>query len=188
MRPRFFRSQKEFRTWLERNHDSETELWLGYYKKASPKKGITYDEAVAEALCWGWIDGKVRTIDELTYMQRFSPRTAKSPWSKVNIAKAEELRAAGRMAPAGLAAFERREKTPADYSYEEAERGFPPGLETTFRARKRAWAFFEAQPPGYRKMAIFWVMSAKREETRDRRLAKLMEDSANGRRLAMLGG
>jgi uncharacterized protein YdeI (YjbR/CyaY-like superfamily) len=185
-KPRFFRSQKEFRTWLERNHASETEVWVGMHKKASGKKGISYREALDEALCFGWIDGKVKTIDEAAYKQRFSPRTKRSPWSKNNIKRFGELKKLGVVAPAGLAAFERRDRKPAGYSFEEAERGFSGPYLKTFRADKAAWTFFQEQPPGYRKMATFWVMSAKREETRERRLAKLMEDSAAGRRLAML--
>ena len=183
---RFFRSQQEFRSWLERHHASQTELWIGYYKKASGKRGITYREALDEALCFGWIDGKVRSIDEATYMQRWTPRTKKSPWSKVNIKRFGELRREGRVAPAGLEAFERRDRTPPAYTDEQAARGFEGAYLTTFRGAKRAWAFFEAQPPGYRKNATAWVMSAKREETRQRRLARLIEDSANGRRLALL--
>jgi uncharacterized protein YdeI (YjbR/CyaY-like superfamily) len=185
-KPRFFRTQKEFRTWLERNHATKTQVWVGLYKKASTKKGITYREALDEALCFGWIDGKVRAIDEMAYMQRFSPRTKRSPWSKINIKRFGELKQLGVVAPAGLAAFERRDRGPAGYSYEEAERGFSGTYLKTFRANTRAWAFFEAQPQGYRKMATFWVMTAKHEETRQRRLAKLIGDSADGRRLAML--
>jgi uncharacterized protein YdeI (YjbR/CyaY-like superfamily) len=186
VKPRFFRTQKEFRTWLERNHDTAKEMWVGYYKKTSSRKGITYAQAVDEALCFGWIDGKVRTIDEERYMQRFSPRTARSPWSKANIKRVGELKRLGRVVPAGIAAFERRDRSAAGYSYEEAERGFAGEYLKTFRTNTRAWEFFQAQPPGYRKMATFWVMSAKREETRQRRLAQLMDDSAHGRRLALL--
>ena len=185
-RPRFFRSQTEFRTWLERNHASKTEVWVGMHKKASTKKGITYREALDEALCFGWIDGKVRTIDEVAYMQRFSPRTKRSPWSKINIKRFGELKKLGQVTDAGLAAFERRDRSPAGYSYEEAERGFSGSYLRTFRGNKKAWAFFQAQPPGYRRNATFWVMSAKREETRERRLAQLIDDSAHERRLALL--
>ncbi len=186
MKPRFFRSRKEFRTWLERNHASKTEVWVGMHKKASTKKGITYQEALDEALCFGWIDGKVKGIDEFGYMQRFSPRTVRSPWSKINIERFGELEKLGVVAPSGVAAFERRDKKPAGYSYEEAEGGFSGTYLRRFRRNNEAWAFFQAQPPGYRKLATFWVMTAKREETRQRRLAKLIEDSAIGRRLAML--
>ena len=185
-KPRFFRSQKEFRTWLERNHASKTEVWVGLHKKASTKKGITYREALDEALCFGWIDGKVHAIDEVAYMQRFSPRTKRSPWSKINVKRFGELKKLGVVAPVGLAAFERRDRSPAGYSYEEAERGFAGPYLKTFRANKEAWKFFQAQPPGYRRNATFWVMSAKREETRERRLAKLIDDSENERRLAHL--
>jgi uncharacterized protein YdeI (YjbR/CyaY-like superfamily) len=186
MKPRFFRTQKEFRTWLERNHDKAGEVWVGIHKKASKKKGVTYSEALDEALCFGWIDGKVMTIDDLAYMQRFSPRTKRSPWSKINIKRFGELKKAGVVAPPGIAAFERRDRKPAGYSYEEAEKGFTGQYLKAFRKNKGAWKFFQAQPPGYRKMATFWVMTAKREETRQRRLMKLMEDSGEGRRLALL--
>ena len=185
-KPRYFRSQKEFRAWLERNHASKTEVWVGLYKKASTKKGITYREGLDEALCFGWIDGKIRTIDDLSYMQRFSPRTARSPWSKINIKRFGELKKLGVVEPAGAAAFERRDRKPAGYSYEEAENGFAGAYLKTFRTNKTAWTFFQTQPPGYRRNATFWVMSAKREETRESRLAKLIDDSANDRRLALL--
>jgi len=187
MKPRFFRSQKEFRAWLERNHAKETEVWVGYHKKASTKKGITYQEALDEALCFGWIDGKVRTIDEATYMQRYSPRTKRSPWSKINIKRFGELKKAGAVAPAGQAAFDRRDRNAPGYSYEEAKKGFTGDHLKAFRSNRAAWRFFQAQPPGYRKMATFWVMSAKREETRRRRVAQLIKDSAAERRLALLG-
>ena len=186
MEPRFFDSAAEFRAWLEENHASESELWMGYYKKASGKTGLAYREALDEALCFGWIDGKVRTIDEATYMQRWSPRTARSPWSKINIARVRELKREGRMAPAGIEAFERRDRKAAGYSYEEAARGFTGEHLKTFRANRDAWTFFQAQPPGYRKMATFWVMTAKREETQKRRLERLIEDSSNHQRMAML--
>lgn len=186
-KPRFFRSQKEFRAWLERNHTKATEVWVGYHKKASPKKGITYRQALDEALCFGWIDGKVRSIDEHTYMQRYTPRKARSPWSKVNIKRFGELRKEGLVAPPGTAAFERRPREPAGYSFEDAEKGLPPEYERAFRRNKRAWEFFQALPPGKRKIATYWVMSAKRKETQERRLAKLIEDSAAGRRMPLLG-
>lgn len=185
MKPRFFRSPQEFRAWLERNHDTATELWIGYYKKGAPKSGISYREALDEALCFGWIDGKVRTIDEHTYEQRWTPRTAKSPWSAINIARVGELRREGRMAPPGLAAFERRDRRPQP-SDEDLLRAFDRAYRKPFRANAAAWEFFSAQPPGYRKNATLWVMSAKREETRERRLAKLMEHSAKAERLPLL--
>ena len=186
-KPRFFRSQKEFRTWLERNHAKVTELWIGYHKKASDKKGITYKEALDEALCFGWIDGKVRTIDDVSYMQRWTPRTAKSPWSKINVKRFGELKKAGLAAPAGIEAFERRPHTASGYSYEEAEKGLDPGYERRFRRNKKAWAFFEGMAPGQRKVATYWVMSAKREDTRQRRLAQLIELAAEGRKIPLLG-
>ncbi|MGH2691579.1 MAG: YdeI/OmpD-associated family protein [Actinomycetota bacterium] len=187
MKPRFFRSQREFRTWLERNHGRAKEIWIGYQKKASNKTGITYQEALDEALCFGWIDGKVRTIDDATYMQRWSPRTARSPWSKINVKRFGELKKLGLAAPAGEDAFKRRDRKAAGYSYEEAEHGLAPEYEKTFRRNKKAWEFFQTLSPGKRKIATFWVMSAKKEETRLRRLAKLIEDSAESRTMPLLG-
>ncbi|MGH2712070.1 MAG: YdeI/OmpD-associated family protein [Actinomycetota bacterium] len=187
MKPRFFRTPKEFRAWLERNHAKAKELWIGYHKKASPKKGISYKEALDEALCFGWIDGKVRTIDGTTYMQRWSPRTARSPWSVINIKRFRELKKEGLAAPAGIAAFERRDRKPAGYSYEDAAKGLPPEYEKTFKRNERGWTFFQNLPPGQRRTATYWVMSAKREETRLKRLASLIEDSANERKMPLLG-
>jgi uncharacterized protein YdeI (YjbR/CyaY-like superfamily) len=187
--PRFFRTPAEFRRWLERHHDSETELWVGFYKKDSGKGGMVYMQAVEEALCFGWIDGRVRGRDAESYMQRFTPRKAKSVWSAVNLRKVEELTRAGRMAPAGVAAHAGRDPTRAgQYSFENRDVVLSPAFTKRFQAKKRAWAFFEKQPPGYRRVAAFWVMSAKREETRERRFDRLVEDSGNGMRIAALAG
>ena len=186
MKPRFFRSGDELRTWLTKHHATAPELWIGFYKKATGKKGITYPEALDQALCFGWIDGVRRGIDDVSYTTRFSRRTARSPWSRINIARVKELKKLGLMAQPGLAAFERRDKTSAGYSYEDGPHELGPEYEKTFRARKRAWAFFEAQPSGYKRAASHWVRTAKREDTRQRRLAQLIDDSANGRRLALL--
>lgn len=187
MKPRFFKSADAFRAWLERNHAKSPELWIGYYKVSSSKRGITYKEAVDQALCFGWIDGKARTIDAETYCQRFTPRKARSTWSKINVERVKELRKLGLVHPAGLRAFEAREhKDGRGYSYEEELRKLSPAYEKRFRANKKAWAFWSAQPPGYRRTASWWVMSAKKEETRLRRLTTLIEDSKSGRRLAML--
>lgn len=178
-RPRFFSSPARLRAWFERNHDKVRELWIGYYKKASGKGGVTYPQALDEALCYGWIDGVARSIDETTYCQRFTPRTARSYWSNVNIAKAKALLAAGRMMPAGLTAFERRdEKAAARYSFEAANPAFDTAREQRFRRNRKAWTYFSARPPGYRRTMTFWVMSAKRDTTRDQRLATLIEYSA----------
>ena len=188
MKPIFFTTPSEFRGWLEDNHDSATELWVGFYKKSSGKRGITWPEAVDEALCFGWIDGVRRGIDEVSYANRFTPRKPRSHWSAVNVGRVEELARMGRMRPEGLAAFERRvpEKT-GTYSYEQrdaAELG--DEYEKLFRANRKAWDFFQNQSPSYRKAAIWWVVSAKREETRLKRLERLIEDSAEARTVPAL--
>ncbi len=184
MTPRFFKTPAAFRAWLEKHHDSEKELWVGFYKVKSGKGGMVYPQALDEALCYGWIDGMVRRVDEDSYAQRFTPRTQQSNWSQVNIRRAHELIAAGLMRPPGLAAFERRatEASPA-YSFEQRAASFSPGQEKRLKANRAAWEFFSSQPQYYRRLATWWVTSAKREETRERRLATLIEDSASGRRL-----
>jgi len=181
MKPTFFKSSSEFRRWLESNHDRMTELVVGFYKKATGKPSITYPEALDEALCIGWIDGVRKSYDDTAYMIRFSPRREKSVWSRVNTKRAEELIALGRMKPPGLAAFERRDKseTARLYSYESKPVGLAPSYLKKLKANKAAWAFFQAQPPGYRRTLAFWVMRAKQEETR-RRLARLIKQFAKG--------
>jgi len=189
VKPRFFATQDAFRRWLEKSHGRSKELWIGFYKVRSGKKGLTYAQAVEEALCFGWIDGLVRRFDEAAFMQRFTPRKAKSTWSAVNIRKIEALTRAGRLAAPGLAAFNARDPARTGlYSFENRNPQFDAATAKRFRARKKAWGFFEAQPPGYRRTATHWVMSAKREETRERRLARLIEDSASARRLDLFSG
>jgi uncharacterized protein YdeI (YjbR/CyaY-like superfamily) len=180
----FFSSSAEFRAWLEEHHETASELWVGYYKKATGKPTMTWSEAVDEALCFGWIDGKLQRMDEERHRQRFTPRRPNSNWSAINIAKVTELRKQGRMRPAGEAAFAaRREDRSAVYSYERRhEAAFDAEQEATFRANKPAWTWFGEQSPSYRQMATFWVVSAKRPDTRARRLATLIECSAEGRR------
>ncbi len=181
--PTFFASPVEFRAWLERHHESARELWVGFYKKGSGRASITWPEAVDEALCFGWIDGVRKGIDEESYANRFTPRKPRSTWSAVNIRRVEELTRAGRMRPAGLRAFEQRsEERSATYSYEQRkEASLEPAQERLFRANRKAWEFFQAQAPWYRRAAIWWVVSAKRQETRNKRLATLIEDSEQGR-------
>lgn len=187
MTPQFFKTPIHLRRWLEKNHASATELWIGMYRKASGKGGITYDEALEEALCFGWIDGVRKRLDDESYVQRFTPRTAKSYWSAVNIKRVAELKSAGRMHASGLATFERRDasKTGA-YSFERQNAKLEPAHEKQFRAKAKAWAFFESQAPWYRRVAVHWVTSAKKEETRQRRLETLIKDSAAGRRIGLL--
>jgi uncharacterized protein YdeI (YjbR/CyaY-like superfamily) len=185
---RFFSSPLKFRAWLERHHESAAELWVGFHKKGSGKPSITWPESVDQALCFGWIDGIRKGVDEDTYAIRFTPRKRTSTWSAVNIRRVKELRRMGLMHPAGGRAFEARaDEKSAIYAYEQRRHPtLEPALERKFKASKRAWQFFQAQPPGYRKLATWWVVSAKKEETRLKRLAVLMEDCANGRRLAQL--
>jgi uncharacterized protein YdeI (YjbR/CyaY-like superfamily) len=188
MEPTTFRRPEDFRAWLERYHDSEPELWVVYYKKASGKPSMTWQESVDEALCFGWIDGIRKSIDAERYMNRFTPRRVGSNWSAVNIGRVAALTEAGRMHPAGLKAFEARREDRSDiYSYEQRDKAvFDPAFEKRFRAKRRAWAAFEAMPRSYRQAAIRWVMTAKKEETRERRFATLVEDTAAGRRVGPL--
>ena len=188
MKPRFFATPADFRAWLEANHETETELLVGFHKKGSGKPSITWPESVDEALCFGWIDGVRRSLGERDYTIRFTPRRKRSIWSVVNVARVEELTKLGRMRPAGVSAYAARtpERTGV-YSFERYEGAkLTKAQEKTLRANRKAAAFFDAQPPGYRKIAIHWVISAKQEATRDRRLRLLIADSAAGRRIGPL--
>jgi uncharacterized protein YdeI (YjbR/CyaY-like superfamily) len=182
MEPTFFATPADFRAWLERHHESHSELIVGFHKRGSGRPSITWPEAVDQALCFGWIDGVRRRIDDASYSIRFTPRKARSTWSAVNIKRMKELVDEGLVAPAGMAAFERRaDDRSAIYSYEQRKAAkLEPDQERRLRADERAWAFFDAQPPSYRRAAIHWVTSAKKPETRDRRLAQLIECSAAG--------
>ena len=179
---RYFESATEFRSWLEANHDEAPFQWIGFWKKAAgPRPGLTYDEAVVEALCFGWIDGQTNRVDDLSVTTRFSPRRAGSNWSQVNIARVEELHRAGRMHPAGLKAFEaRREPQPGVYTYETRPADLPDDLSAIFCKNKAAWEFWRAQTPGYRKSMTWWVVQGKQERTRLRRLDALIAESAKG--------
>jgi uncharacterized protein YdeI (YjbR/CyaY-like superfamily) len=186
--PIYFSSPDQFRAWLEQHHESEAEVWVGMWKNGTGKPSLTWSQAVDEALCFGWIDGKLQSVDDERHIQRFTPRKPASNWSAVNIAKIERLRAAGLMHAAGEAAFaKRRADRTGVYSFEQAA---PAELSAEQRARldadTAAAAFFDGQPPGYRRTAIHWVTSAKKPETRERRLATLIADSAAGRRLRHL--
>ena len=184
-----FNTGKEFRAWLKMHHASSTELLLGFYRKNSGRGGITYAEALDEALCFGWIDGVRRKLDDETFSIRFSPRKASSIWSNINVGHVERLLAAKRMTPAGIKVYAARQAHKTGiYSFEQAKHAFEPKQETAFRKHKKAWTFWEAQPPGYQRVAMHWATSAKQEATRARRLAKLIEDSAAGRRLAIVTG
>jgi uncharacterized protein YdeI (YjbR/CyaY-like superfamily) len=194
MKVRYFPSAAAFRAWLLSHHATATELWVGFYKKSSGRGGLTYSEAVDEALCVGWIDGIIRRVDEHRFTHRFSPRQARSPWSAANIARFKVLRAAGRTAETGVAVYQAHQASKsgkgavAPYSYENRPARFSSSLSQTFKADRAAWTFFASQPPGYRRTCTFWVMSAKRDETRHRRLRALMADSRAERRMAFMGG
>jgi uncharacterized protein YdeI (YjbR/CyaY-like superfamily) len=183
--PRFFRTPAAFRQWLHANHDHLAELIVGFYKKESGKQSITWPEAVDEALCYGWIDGIRRSLGDESYSIRFTPRKPTSIWSNVNIAKVEALLSAGRMMPAGLAAWGRRDPAKSGiYAFERREpAAFDAEAERRFKRDKAAWRWFQAQPPGYRRLATHWAISAKRPETREKRLVALIEYSARGERL-----
>jgi uncharacterized protein YdeI (YjbR/CyaY-like superfamily) len=189
MKPIFFFSSAEFRRWLEKNHATTKELWIGYYKKASGKGGMTYHEAVEEALCFGWIDGVVNTIDADSYKQRFTPRRPGSNWSNINVRHVARLRAAGKMHPAGLAAFAARDaKKTGIYSFERQQPAkLPAAFEKKFRANRRAWTFFTNQPPGYQRLLIHKIVSPKQAATRERWLERVIAASAEGRRVGPSG-
>ena len=181
-KPRFFRSQAEWRAWLAKNHATATEQVVGFHKVATGRTGIAYKHALDEALCFGWIDAVRHRIDDNAWQIRFTPRKPRSVWSDVNIRRMEELKAEGHVAPAGVDAYEKRDpKRQKRYSGENRHVGLDPAYEKRFRANKPAWAWFEAKPWSYRHPAIWWVMSAVKEETRDRRLATLIADSEAGR-------
>jgi uncharacterized protein YdeI (YjbR/CyaY-like superfamily) len=187
MEPVFFRSGADMRSWLERQHDQAAELLVGFYRTTSRKPSITWAQAVDEALCFGWIDGVRKGRDADSYTIRFTPRQIRSTWSAVNIRRFGELEASGRVHDSGRQAFGRRQESRSRiYSYEQAEQRFSDDYERRFRANRRAWEFFQAQAPSYRRTATYFVSSAKREETRERRLAQLVKDSANGERLDQL--
>ena len=184
MTPKFFATQAEFRKWLEKNHEKETELLVGFYKVGSGKPSMTWSESVDQALCFGWIDGVRRSIDEESYSIRFTPRRPTSVWSAINIKKIEELTKLGLMRAAGIAAFEkRREDKSAIYTYENKPKEFSDELEKLFRRNKKAWEFFGRQPNGYRRNLMFWVMSAKQPATQLKRLEKLIGESEKGKRM-----
>ena len=181
VRPLYFESAAACRRWLEANHASAAEALFGFYRRDTGRGGITYSEALDQALCFGWIDGVRRKFDELSYVIRFTPRRPKSKWSRVNLARAQTLITSGAMAPPGRVAFDQRlEHHPIEYSYEQAPRRLPPEWRDRFTAKKRAWTYFEAQPPNYRRLALHWVMTAKQEATRKRRLEQLIACSTRG--------
>lgn len=184
--PRRFASVAAFRTWLERHHADTAELVLCCYKVHAAHRGLTYREALDEALCFGWIDGVRRSLDADSFSVRFSPRRARSVWSAVNIRRATELEAEGRMRAAGLSAFRARGSAPAPYSFESKPLALSPAFNRRLKANREAWAFFQAQPPWYRRTSSFWVMSARRPETRERRFGVLLDHCSRSRAIPPL--
>ena len=195
MTPRFFRSAEAFRAWLEANHDRASELVVGFYKRgrsaeasrsgASP--GLTYSDALDEALAYGWIDGVRRSLDAERWTIRFTPRTPRSIWSNVNVRHVQRLIAAGRMTPAGLRAYEARQAHRTGiYGHERKPMAFDAAAKRALAANRRARTFFDAQPPGYRRIMTYWVMSARKEESRARRMSRLIEKSARGERIDLM--
>jgi uncharacterized protein YdeI (YjbR/CyaY-like superfamily) len=187
MKPTFFCSPSDLRKWFEEHHTTDQELWVGYYKKKSDKPNITWPESVDEALCFGWIDGIRKSVDDISYTIRFTPRKPGSIWSSINIQRAQALIENGQMQPAGLKAYQvRKENKSGIYSYEQRSDELPEPYAQKLRQNEAAWEFFQARPPSYRKAAGWWVVSAKQEETRLKRLEQLIEDSAQGRTIPPL--
>lgn len=186
--PRFFATPERFRAWFERNHAKAKELWVGFYKRDTGKPSITWPQSVDEALCFGWIDGIRKSLGAESYTIRFTPRKTSSIWSNVNIGRMAELEAAGRVKPEGRAAFARRDEAKSRlYSYEQRMAAkLEPAQERRFRRNRKAWAYFESEAPWYRRAATHWVVVAKREETRERRLTTLIECSAREERIGAL--
>ena len=184
MKPEFFKTPADFGTWLEKHHATATELWVGFYKKDSGKPSITWPESVDQALCFGWIDGIRKRVDEISYHIRFTPRRRGSIWSAINIKRAKELVRQRQMRPTGLKAFAARiENKSGIYSYEQRSTELSQPYAKLLKKNKAASNFFKNQPPSYRKMIGWWIISAKKEETRMARLAKLISESAKGKRL-----
>lgn len=181
--PTFFKTPADFRQWLKQNHARASELLVGFYKKDSGTPSMTWPQSVDEALCFGWIDGVRRSLGPISYTIRFTPRKPASTWSAVNIGRVKVLSAEGRMARPGITAFQARsEKKSVIYAYEQKHAELDPASLKRFRRNKTAWDFFQAQPPGYRKLVTWRIVSAKRAETRLKRLEQLIADSARGRR------
>jgi len=184
MKIKYFKSANDFRGWLEKNHATTQELWVGYYKRSSQQPSMTWPESVDEALRFGWIDGIRKSVDDLRYTIRFTPRRRGSIWSAVNIKRARELTDKGLMTPPGMAAFDARKQNRSGiYSYEQRSSSLDGSYEKMLRQNKTAWDFFYAQPPSYRKAVGWWIVSAKQEATRLKRLQKLVEESASRKRL-----
>ena len=187
MKPRFFKTQDDFRKWLVKNHASKSELFVGYYKKHTGRPSLTWPESVDQALCFGWIDGIRKSLGDESYMIRFTPRRPKSIWSDVNIKRMAELKKLGLLHDAGVAAFARRtDEKSVRYAYEQRDVKLSSVYEKEIRSNSKAWEFFQQLPPSVRKPTIWWVMSAKQNETQLRRLKLLISCSAKGERIPHL--
>ena len=181
--PHYFRSPAEFRAWLEANHERTQEIWVGFFKKHTGKQAMSWSEAVDQALCFGWIDSVLHRVDDERHVQRFTPRRPNSVWSKVNVTKVKSLSAAGLMHPAGMAPFlARGPEHEEGYSVGARDTQLTPAYQRRFRARKAAWTWYCGQSASYQRQTAHWVMTAKREATRERRLEQLIDDAAAGRR------
>ncbi len=188
MRPRFFATPAQWRVWLQQHHATARELWVGFHKRGSGRASMSWPESVDEALCFGWIDGVRKRLDDTSYVIRFTPRRAGSIWSTVNLGRVRELTRQGLMGPAGLSAFEgRRPGRSGLYAYEQRKTAaLPAAMTRRFKRDRKAWAFYQKQAAWYRRTAAWWVVSAKKEATRERRLATLIGDSAAGRPIGPL--
>ncbi|MEO6844962.1 MAG: YdeI/OmpD-associated family protein [Ginsengibacter sp.] len=187
LQPTFFSNSKDFRKWFEKNHDKAKELSVGFYKVTSGKKSITWSESVDEAICFGWIDGVRKSIDVESYRIRFTPRKPTSIWSAINIKKVEELSKKGLIHPQGLAAFSKRlEKKSAIYSYEKEPETLSPGFLKKLKANKKAWTFFQTMAPSYQRTCAHWIMTARQEATKMKRLEELINDSVMERKIKRL--
>ena len=187
MTPKSFKTQAAWRAWLDAHHDSSREILLRLFKVHAAHRGLTYKQALDEALCYGWIDGIVRRLDEDSYCQRYTPRRPRSIWSRVNMRHVERLKNEGRMTPAGLAAYTKRdEKRTAVYSFENRPKVLPRAMEKRFRANRQAWTFYQKQAPWYRRTMAYWVLSGKKDETQQRRLEALIGCCSRGEISPML--
>lgn len=189
MQPKFFKSQQDFRLWLSKHYADRSELLLGFYKKSARKTGISYSEALDEALCYGWIDGVRKSLNGESYTIRFTPRKPRSIWSLVNVRHVERLKKSGQMREPGLKAFASRQQSRTGiYSFENKPKEFSEEFLNQFKRNKKAWEFFGTQAPSYKRTAIFWVMSARKAETQLRRMQQLIKSSAEGTRNRVIAG
>ncbi len=184
MSPTFFQNTSEFRAWLEENHQTAIELWVGYYRVETGKPSMTWSESVDQALCFGWIDGIRKKVDDQSYTIRFTPRKPGSTWSRINIDKVEALSAQGLMHPAGIKAYSfKKENKSGIYSFENEIKDLPEEYAQIFKENKAAWEFYSVQPPSYRKVMTHWVLSAKQESTKLSRMNKLIGESGKKKRI-----